>query len=129
MSRRSGKLLALLVLLFAVPLLVSAGKPKKKSADLFALIAGSVFKEPGYALPGAQVLLEPEVEEANGVSFRPQKVVTDARGEFAFRVPPVEAKYTLKVSAKGLKGEIKKVETRGGEERVDATFLLAPASN
>ena len=128
MSRRSGSLLAVLLVLAPV-LLPAAGKPKKKSADLFALIAGSVFKEPGFAFPGAQVLLEPETEEANGVTLRPQKAITDARGEFAFRVPPIEAKYTLKVSAKGLKGETKKVETRGGEERVDATFMLSPASN
>jgi hypothetical protein len=124
-KRRIGRRPFLLLLLPA--LTASAGK-KKKSPDLYAIIGGTVFRDPGFAFRGAEIVLEPEKPVVNGVKLKPQKAVSDARGEFAFRVAPIEATYTLKASAEGMKGETKTAMTRGGEERIDVTFTLLPAS-
>ncbi len=119
---------SVLLALFGPLALVAAGGGKKKSADLYAIIGGSVFRDPGFALRGAEVSLEPEKPAVNGYKLKPQKALSDARGEYAFRVAPIEAKYIIKVSAEGMKGESKVAETRGGEERIDVTFNLLPAS-
>lgn len=129
-KRRIGRRAALrgLILPFTViPAVSFAGK--KKPADLYAIIGGTVFRDPGFALRGAEVVIEPEKPVVNGVKLKAQKALSDGRGEYAFRVPPIEAKYTVKASASGMKPESKAAETRGGEERIDVTFNLLPASN
>jgi hypothetical protein len=124
-KRRIGRRPFLLLLL---PALTAYTAGKKKSPDLYAIIGGTVFRDPGFAFRGAEIVLEPEKQVVAGVKLKSQKAVSDTRGEFAFRVPPVEAKYTLKASAQGMKGETKTAITRGGEERIDVTFTLLPAS-
>jgi hypothetical protein len=120
----------ILGLFAAVPLF--AGKlfaGKKKSPDLYAIIGGTVFRDPGFALRGAEVTLEPEKAVVHGSKLKGQKAVSDARGEFAFRVPPLEgAKYKVTATMTGMAPETKVAETRGGEERIDVTFMLLPAS-
>jgi hypothetical protein len=119
-SRRS-----FLTLAASLPLLAG----KKKSADLYAIVGGTVFRDPGFALRGAEVILEPEKAVVNGSKLKGQKAVSDARGEFAFRVAPIEgAKYKVTANMPGMKSETKVAETRGGEERIDVTFMLLPAS-
>lgn len=113
-------------LVFSTP---AIGAKKKKSADLYAIVAGTVFRDPGFALPGAQVLIEPEQEVVNGSKLKAQKAVSDARGEFAFRVAPIAAKYRITVKAEGMASQTKPAATSGGEERIDVTFTLSPASN
>ncbi len=91
------------------------------------MIAISVFREPGFAVAAATVQLAPAGGENSGFKAKAMKGVTDARGEFAFRVPPLPAQYTVTVTAKGLKSQQKPVSVHG-EERVDATFMLEPES-
>ena len=80
-------------------------------------------------LPPFVVTLEPEQAVVNGSKLKGQKALSDARGEFAFRVAPLEgAKYRVTASVPGMKSETKVAETRGGEERIDVTFMLLPAS-
>ena len=101
-------------------------------ADSYAIVGGTVFRDSGLALPEAQVTLQPEDQPDGGGSSRhkPRKLTTvsSPRGEFTFRVPPVAAKYKVTVTAKGFVGSEKIIETHGGEERVEATFSLAPQS-
>lgn len=104
------------------------GKGRKKTTDLYAIIGGTVFRDPGFAMRGVEVQLEPVNPVVAGVKLRPQKTVSDARGEYAFRVPPIEAQYTVKVTAGGMRSESKPAQTHGGEERIDVTFNLLPAS-
>ena len=125
-SRRSWLQQACLAL--TMPMAAFGAQKKKKSADLYAIIGGTVFRDPGFALRGATVTLEPDKPIVNGVKLKPQKAVTDGRGEYAFRVAPIEAKYSVTVSAEGLKVETKPAETHGVEERIDVTFNLLPAS-
>ncbi|BDC49925.1 hypothetical protein F183_A22410 [Bryobacterales bacterium F-183] len=102
---------------------------KKKTADLYAIVGGTVFRDPGFALRGAEVTIEPEQEVVNGSKLKAQKAVSDARGEFAFRVAPIAAKYRVTAKAQGLTSQTKPAATNGGEERIDVTFMLQPSSN
>jgi hypothetical protein len=118
-------LVALGVLSLGAPLpAAKAGKHKAPSA--YALVAGTVFRENGLSLSGAEISLVP-AGQAAGVKLRKQHAVSDARGEFAFRVPPVGMKYTLSAEAAGYRDQSKDVQV-AGEERVDVFFRLEPSS-
>lgn len=119
-TRRIGRLLPLL--LWAVSLSLPA---QEKAA--YSVIAGTVFREPGFALPGALVALEPLDGPAKGKRIKPQKVLTDRHGEYAFRLPPSEAKFKLTATAKGLLSESKETAAAPGV-RVDVFFELKPES-
>jgi hypothetical protein len=112
------------VLLAAALLPVVAAAKKKPALDTYAVISGSVFQESGYALPDAAVTLV--AEPASGDSgVKPQKMeaVSDARGEFIFRVPSGPMHYAIVVAAKGYQS-LRKSATVEGQERVEVTFQL-----
>jgi hypothetical protein len=93
-----------------------------------AVVAGTVFRENGFSLPGAAVTLA--VKDAGGVPAKKSKklqAVSDARGEFAFRVPPGAATYVLRASMKGFQ-PVEKEAAVAGEERVEVTFVLPSES-
>jgi hypothetical protein len=120
--------LALLVLAAAmVP--ISSGqqagskKPTKKEAA-HAVIAGTVFRDPGFAQPGAAVTLSLKDDPKEK---KLQEAVSDNRGEFAFRVPPVQATYVVHATLKGYRPARDEIEI-SGEEQVNATLLLVPES-
>jgi hypothetical protein len=115
---------SLLALLFPAALL-AAGVPPDKEKKPAAVIAGTVFRDPGFTLPGAQVEL---IElRTDGKKPKVRKSVTDARGEFAFSVPPEDRKYIVKASAKGLQTEEKETASTPGA-RIDVFLTLKPAS-
>jgi hypothetical protein len=124
----TGNKLACLMLaglIFSAAPAAAEKKPKKGSeaSEPFSVIAGTVFRPPGFALPGADVEITPE---ANG---KPKKIktVSDARGEFALRVPPVPMKYKVDVKCNGYQPQQKTVEIEG-EQHKDVTFQLEPAA-
>jgi hypothetical protein len=93
-----------------------------------AVVAGTVFRENGFSLPGAAVTLA--VKDASGVPNKRAKklqAVSDSRGEFAFRVPPGEATYVVRASLKGFQS-IEKEASVSGEERVEVTLVLPSES-
>jgi hypothetical protein len=113
----------ILALLLAVVLPAAAGK-KKVVPEPYGLVAGSVFRDSGYALPSAEITLVPNPPpNTPPVKMKKLQAVSDARGEFVFRVPAASMSYLVKVAAKGFHGEEKPV-TIQGEERVDVTFML-----
>ena len=98
---------------------------KKQEKKLAAVIAGTVFRDPGFAITGAEIeLLE---FRSDGKKAKPRKTITDARGEFAFSVPPLDRKYKVKASAKGLQTEEKETTATPGV-RMDVFFTLKPAT-
>jgi len=119
------------VLLVLVAVLVFAGpaaaekKPKKngEASEVSSVIAGTVFRPPGFALPGAEIEVTPEAE-GKAKKF---KAVSDARGEFALRVPPVPMKYKVDVKCNGYQPQHQVVAIEG-EQRKDITFQLEPAA-
>jgi hypothetical protein len=123
--KRSGtrdvrRVLLGLLLSAVLPLLPLKAAPKKKPAlDTYAIVSGSVFDGRGYALPDANVTLVSDAQPKT----KPLEAVSDARGEFVFRVPPGPAHYTVTVAAKGYRGESKSVSVQD-QERVEVTFQL-----
>ena len=118
MRARSSKLVAVL---WGCALLLGAAD---RNDAPHAVVAGTVFRENGFSLPGAAVTL--------AVKDAPKKLkklqsVSDSRGEFAFRVPPGAATYVVKASMKGFQ-PVEKEASVSGEERVEVTLVLPSES-
>ncbi len=104
------------------------GADKKQQPESFGVVAGTVFEETGRSLPRADVVLEPAGAPAKELrKFKKVRYTTDARGEFAIRVPAVKQDYMLTVSAPGFETQQKGV-TISGEDRVDVFIRLQAAS-
>jgi hypothetical protein len=110
-------------LLLSVLLPLGAAAEKKKEPEPTALIAGTVFRDPGFAFPGVQVRLEPAEKHKKA---KKQQVVTNTRGEFALRVPPVPLKYVLYVQHTGFAPQQKEIAVQGEDQMVDLVFRLEP---
>lgn len=119
----------------------SASPDQKPDPNAFSIVGGTVFRDNGLSLPGAEVTLEPVAADpaqpaATAVAtkakskskLKPLQAISSPRGEFTFRVPPVAAKYRVSAKARGFRGDSKVVEISGGGERVEATFSLSPES-
>ena len=116
------------VLLLVATIALSAPGADKKKVEPYGLVAGTVFRDPGFALRGAEVTVVPNPEQGQTpVKIKKLQGLSDARGEFAFRVPPIPMRYTIHVSAQGYHSEDKSVSIQG-EERTEATFQLHPES-
>jgi hypothetical protein len=114
-------------LLLSTSVAFAAKKDKPKAAPpAFALIAGTVYRPPGFALPGVEVKLQPEQSEVNGVKLKKIDTATDARGEWAVRVPPVPSKWRVDVKVSGYRAEQRTVSVEG-EQRVDLSIILDPS--
>ena len=99
-----------------------------QNSAAYAVIAGTVFREDGFALPGARVTLIRKPESASKArKAKAQEMAANFRGEFAFRVPPEDAGYMVRASAKGFVSAEKELEMRDGN-RLDVTLSLAPES-
>ncbi len=76
-------------------------------------------------MPGAALVLEPDREEARKLKLKKQDGFSDARGEFAFRVPAVSSRYTLRLTRKGFVPQNKAVAV-SGDERIDLSIQMEP---
>jgi hypothetical protein len=104
-----------------------AGADKKggdKKPAAYAIVEGTVFRDPGFALPDVKVVL---MLRAEPKPKKLQESTTNYRGEFLFRVPPAQATYVVRASLKGYHPEEKEAMI-SGEERVDVNLVLAPES-
>jgi len=126
-KRRKRKRIGARALLLAVSVfsLLSAGGQKKSAS--FAIVAGTVFRDNGFSLPGADVLIQAKSLPEGVRKFKPQRLLSDGRGEFAFRVPAGKAVYTLTVKAGGYQAAEKDVNVNA-DERADVYFELRPVS-
>jgi hypothetical protein len=120
-KKRTGASLLLWLLAILAP--AQAGK-KNSEPESYALVTGTVFRDPGFALPDAIVTLTPDPgRESLPAKIKKMQTVCNPRGEFVFRVPPLNMLYTVKAAAKGYHDEQKPVEVHG-EARVEVTFSL-----
>ncbi|HLJ15049.1 MAG TPA: carboxypeptidase-like regulatory domain-containing protein [Bryobacteraceae bacterium] len=104
----------------------AAGKHQKDPGE-YAIVAGTVFREPGFSLPGAEVTIAPVLPEGSHQKVKKLKTISSPRGEFAFHVPPGPMQYTLSVTCKGFQPEEKTTSIEAGE-RVDINFVLQQES-
>jgi carboxypeptidase family protein len=123
-KRRSGASLALFLLAF-LPAVTEAAK-KKVAPEAYGIVSGTIFQEKGFALPDAEITLIPDpTADSATVKVKKMQTVSNARGEFVFRVPAASMQYKIKVSAKGYQGQ-QKSTTILGEEHIDVMFQLQP---
>ena len=121
-SLGSRLLAAALLVAAALPL---AGEDRKPAS--YAVVTGTVFRDTGMSLPGAEVTLAAAGDSKEAKKFKKQTVAASPRGEFVFRVPAAAGNYTVSVRASGYESQQKPV-TVTGEERIDVFFRLEPAS-
>ena len=88
-----------------------------------AILSVTVFRDPGFALPGAEIQIVPVSGENAGAKIKKLKGMAGARGEFVVHLPAKSMKYMVSASFKGLRTQEKTVTVQGGG-RVDVTFML-----
>ncbi len=89
--------------------------------DDYALIYGTVWGAGNRPVRGVQVKIQ-----RVGAKKQKWERVSDARGEFAVRVPPIAGDYVIFADIKTKKGKIR-IETKAhveGKERVDVALRL-----
>ena len=111
--------IALLGVLFLTASWAGSSEKKAVRNESYSILAGTVFRPPGFALAGAEVTLKPEKGKV-------QRAFSNTRGEFAFRVPSKFASYTVRVKAEGFEVGEKTTEI-GIDQRIDLAFELQPA--
>jgi hypothetical protein len=113
---RIALLLGFLACAFALPL-TGADKDKEKS---YALLSGSVHSAEGFALTGIPVSVRREEDR------KPRwRAVSDARGEFALRLPAEAATYEVATESKEHENQAKTVRVAGTDkETVVVLFRL-----
>jgi len=126
MRRRIG---SSVLLVLAVSFAAAAHADKRhKAEEPYAIAGGTVFRESGYAMPGAEVTITPDPQPGQAaVKMRNSKATSDARGEFAFRVPVTAMRYTVEAHMKGFESQHKSVDIEG-EQRMDVTLILPAVS-
>lgn len=95
----------------------------KHPAEPDAVIAGTVFRDPGFAQPGASVVLTLK----SAPRKRLQHQISSPRGEFTFRVPAGPSSYVVTASLKGFETAREEIDIQG-QEQINATLLLVPES-
>jgi len=113
----------LVLLLAAGALLLCAAD---RSDAPHSVVAGTVFRENGFSLPGAALTVA--VKDLPGApKMKKIQSVSSPRGEFAFRVPPGAATYVVKASMKGFQS-VEKEASVSADERVEVTLVLPAES-
>lgn len=95
-----------------------------------SLVRGAVFDANGFSLPGVRVKLvrvqnEEELKDNKKISSLKMDYTTNSRGEFAFRLPPMRARYQVTAMLRGFKPQVKNVDV-GEDEAVPLAFSLQP---
>ena len=110
--------------LWAVVCAPASGQKQRESQEPYALVGGTVFRDPGFTQPGAKVVLALESKPDKKL----QEQISSPTGEFAFRVKPEPNRYIVTATLKGFETAHKTVEITA-QEQVRATLMLIPESN
>jgi len=111
------------VLIAVVASFSASAAPDKKPVP-HGVVAGTVFRDPGLALPGATVVL---MRKGDAKPKKLQETISNYRGEFAFEVPAVEGAYIVRASLRGFHPEEKEAII-SADERIEVTLVLVPES-
>ena len=126
-KRRKRKRIGAKALVLAVSVFAIFAGASQKASDSYAVVAGTVFRNTGFSLQGAEVTLHATTLPPGVRKFKALKLISDGRGEFAFRVPAGKAVYTITVKADGYQTVEKSVSVNA-DERADVYFELTPLS-
>jgi hypothetical protein len=96
---------------------------RQRQAEPHGVIAGTVFRDPGFAQPGASVILALK----SAPSKKLQSQISSPRGEFTFHVPAGPNSYLVTATLKGFQTARQEIEIQG-QEQINATLLLVPES-
>lgn len=121
--RTLGPGIGLCLLLPALCWTHSLAAQKTKPAESYAVIAGTVFRDPGFAQPGASVVLALK----SAPTKKLQRQISSPRGEFSFHVPPGPNTYLVSATLKGFQAARQEIEIQALEQ-INATLLLVPES-
>jgi hypothetical protein len=93
-------------------------------------LSGAVFDENGLSLGGVRLKLvrianEEEAKEKKKIESVKMDYITNSRGEFAFRLPPIRARYQVTAILSGYKPQTKIVDVNEDEGQPLA-FTLEP---
>jgi len=123
----SRRIALLLVGLSCASLAFGEKREKQQNTSApHALLAGTVYRPPGFAFSGVKIVVAPEIPEVAGIKLKRVETVTDSRGEWTVRVPAVPAKWRIDVKVNGFRPEQRSVSVEG-EQRVDTSLVLEPA--
>jgi hypothetical protein len=91
-------------------------------------VRGAVFDENGFSLSGVHLKLvrvpnEAEARDKKKLESVKQDYVTNSRGEFAFRLPSMRARYQVTAMRSGYKPQVKTVDVNA-DESVPLAFTL-----
>jgi hypothetical protein len=95
-----------------------------------SLLRGAVFDAEGRSLGGVRLKLQrvpstEEIKEKKKVDSLSMSYTTNNRGEFAFRLPSVRARYQVTAALSGYKSETKTINVNE-DEAVPLSFSLEP---
>jgi len=95
----------------------------EQKGEPHAIVAGTVFRDPGFAQPGASVVLTLKIAPAKKL----QEQISSPRGEFSFRVPAGPQTYLVTATLKGFQIARQEIKIQDQEQN-NATLLLVPES-
>lgn len=98
-----------------------------------SLLRGAVFDSDGRSLGGVRlklvrVLTADDIKEKKRVDSLSMSYITNTRGEFAFRLPSVRARYQVTAALSGYKTETKIIDVNE-DEAVPLSFSLESLKN
>ena len=117
-TKRRKKTRKIFSFLLSIALVSPLIAGEKQASAPYATVAVTVFREPGFALPGAEVSLTADA------GSKPKKGLCDARGDYVFRVSAEPKSYLVRATAKGFHPEEKSVAIHGESERAEVTLEL-----
>lgn len=101
---------------------------KEKEPESFALLMGSCFNSDGFSLPGVAILVEMQTNQEKHSKVKKWQTISDARGEFALRLPAGRHTFLVKASREGFL-PLKETVSFVQDERQDVILKFKPGSS
>ena len=103
-------------------------KSKENNFESFALLKGTCFDEKGFGFQGVAITVELPASPDTKSKAKKWLATTDARGEFALRLPAGKNQFLVKASRKKYQ-PLERLVSFTGDERQDLLFNLEPLSH
>jgi hypothetical protein len=117
--------LVLWVVVCHVPSGIAFAKEKNTDPKLesYALLMGMCFDEKGFGAQGVTITVQLQVPPNTKSKVKKWLATTDARGEFAFRLPAGKNQFWVRATRKGYR-PLEKLVNFTGDERQDVLFNM-----